>query len=129
MGAPVKLALPWVTFKEDPTLALAPPSFDTLSEASVICRVSSEPNFKLAAGCSAGIEIEWPGEVVSRCEGLKVAPGLEAFPEAKIDVDECLLVWEEGRLSVTSAAGWPTAVLSSGDDWFGFVIFVVEFAA
>lgn len=80
-----KLALPLPTLREDPAPGPAPPSFDTLSEASVICRVNSEPYFKLAAGCSAGIEIEWPGEVVSRSEGLKVAPGPEAFPEAKID--------------------------------------------
>jgi len=39
----------------------------------------------LAAGISAGIEIEWPGEVLSRQLEIKLAAGLEALPEAKID--------------------------------------------
>ena len=74
-----------MTFKDDPAPGSALPSFDTLSEASVICRVNSEPYFKLAAGISAGIEIEWPGEALSRQLEIKLAAGLEALPEAKID--------------------------------------------
>lgn len=91
------------------------PAFDTLSDASVIYRVNSEPDFKLAAAGSASIEIERPGETgAAWLRGFKLAASPVEELGAEIDgLFECLLVWEEGMLTVASAAGCPTVAAKS----------------
>lgn len=54
-----------MTLSEDPAGSSPAPSFDNdylFSEASVIWRVNSDADFKLAAAGPAAIEIGWAGE-------------------------------------------------------------------
>lgn len=60
-------------------------TFDALSEASVIWRVTDEADFKLAATGSAAIEIKWPGEQAGALAEIKLAAGPEEAPGAEID--------------------------------------------
>ena len=91
-----------MTFSEKPASLSAAPPLDNFSEASVTCRVNVVADFKLAASGS-GIEMEWAGELAALAT-TRLAAGRAADLFPKIE-EECLLVCEEGWLTVASPGG------------------------
>jgi len=104
MAARRKPELPCAPFREDVANFEAAPLLAPLSDASFVRRVVSEAYFKLAAGSSVTIEIEWQGEPVATRTQVKSAAASWALSGAEIDLEECLLAWDEDMLTVASPA-------------------------
>lgn len=82
-----------MTLPEDPAAISDVPCPVPLSDVSVVCLVTTAPDFKLAARDS-DIEMEWAGEVAFLA-AKPVTEGPLACEATRMD-EECLLSCEEG---------------------------------